>query len=155
MENNLLYLFRNPILTPAVTGWAAAQLLKVLLILLVQKKLDVSRFIGAGGMPSAHSAFVMALAVSLGLRYGWDSALFALGAALAIVVMYDATGVRRAAGRQAARINEIDEIIRILTSSDQKTEEKQEQLRELLGHTPMEVLAGALLGITIAVAFSL
>ncbi len=155
MENSLLYFFKNPILIPAITGWFAAQLLKVLLILIVQKKLDVTRFVGAGGMPSAHTAFVVALAASIGLRYGWDSALFALGSALAIVVMYDAMGVRRAAGKQAARINEIDEIIRILTSMDQDTEEKQEQLLELLGHTPMEVLAGALLGITIAVAFSL
>lgn len=152
MENNLLYLFKNPILMPALTGWAAAQLLKVLLIFLIQRKLDMTRFVGAGGMPSAHSAFVVAMATSLGLRYGWDSAVFAVGAALAMVVMYDAAGVRRAAGKQAARINEI---IETLIASDKGLEFKQEQLRELLGHTPMEVLAGALLGIAIAVAFCL
>ncbi len=151
MENALINVFRNPVLMAAVTAWAAAQLLKVLLIFLIQRRLDVTRFVGAGGMPSAHSAFVVALAVSLGLRYGWDSGLFAVSAALAIVVMYDAAGVRRAAGRQAARINEI---IENLMASGKDFQFKQEQLRELLGHTPMEVLAGALLGVTVAVAFS-
>lgn len=152
MENNFLLIFRNPILMPAVIGWASAQLIKTLLAYIIHRKLDTSRLVGTGGMPSSHTAFVVAMAASCGLRYGWDSAYFAIGTVLAFVVMYDAAGVRRAAGHQAARINDI---IESLMKVDRGFEFRQEQLRELLGHTPLEVLAGALLGITIAVAYSL
>ena len=98
MTNNILLIFRNPCLMPAAVGWATAQIIKVLLNLMLLRRLDVTRFVGAGGMPSAHSAFVTALAASMGLNYGFDSAYFAIAAALAVVVMYDAAGVRRAAG---------------------------------------------------------
>lgn len=103
MTNNILLIFRNPCLMPAAVGWATAQIIKVLLNLLLLRKLDVTRFVGAGGMPSAHSAFVTALTVSMGLNYGFDSAFFAISAALAMVVMYDAAGVlarSRATGGQ-------------------------------------------------------
>ena len=116
------------------------------------RRLDVTRFVGAGGMPSAHSAFVTALAASMGLNYGFDSAYFAIAAALAVVVMYDAAGVRRAAGKQAAKINKI---IKHLMDKRSGYQDTQEQLRELLGHTPLEVLAGALLGIIIAILWVL
>ena len=102
-----MLIFKNPCLMPALTGWAAAQTIKVILTLVLVKRMDVTRFVGAGGMPSAHSAFVTALAVSMGLNYGFDSAYFAMATALATVVMYDAAGVRRAAGKQAAKINRI------------------------------------------------
>ena len=98
MTNNILLVFQNPCLMPAAVGWVSSQIIKVLLNLMLLRRLDVTRFVGAGGMPSAHSAFVTALAASMGLNYGFDSAYFAIAAALAVVVMYDAAGVRRAAG---------------------------------------------------------
>ena len=152
MTNNILLIFRNPCLMPAAVGWATAQIIKVLLNLLLLRKLDVTRFVGAGGMPSAHSAFVTALTVSMGLNYGFDSAFFAISAALAMVVMYDAAGVRRAAGRQAASINRIIRHLREKSAGYQDTEK---QLRELLGQTPLEVVEGALLGIIISILWAL
>ena len=88
MTNNILLIFRNPCLMPAAVGWATAQIIKVLLNLLLLRKLDVTRFVGAGGMPSAHSAFVTALTVSMGLNYGFDSAFFAISAALALSLIH-------------------------------------------------------------------
>ena len=134
MTNNILLIFRNPCLMPAAVGWATAQIIKVLLNLLLLRKLDVTRF------------------VSMGLNYGFDSAFFAISAALAMVVMYDAAGVRRAAGRQAASINRIIRHLREKSAGYQDTEK---QLRELLGHTPLEVVAGALLGIIISILWAL
>lgn len=152
MTNNILLIFKNPCLMPALIGWASAQIIKVLLNLLLLRKLDVTRFVGAGGMPSAHSAFVTALTVSMGLNYGFDSAYFALSASLASVVMYDAAGVRRAAGTQAAKINKI---IKHLMEKSADYQDTEKQLRELLGHTPLEVVAGALLGIIISILWAL
>ena len=94
----------------------------------------------------------MALTVSMGLNYGFDSAYFALAAALASVVMYDAAGVRRAAGKQAAKINRI---IKHLMEKSSDYQDTEKQLRELLGHTPLEVVAGALLGVIIAILWVL
>lgn len=152
MTNSLLLIFKNPCLMPALTGWAAAQTLKVILTLVLVKRMDVTRFVGAGGMPSAHSAFVTALAVSMGLNYGFDSAYFAMATALATVVMYDAAGVRRAAGKQAAKINRI---IKHLREKSTDYQDMEKQLQELLGHTPIEVVAGALLGIMISILWVL
>ena len=152
MTNNILLVFRNPCLMPALVGWASAQIIKVLLNLILLRKLDVTRFVGAGGMPSAHSAFVTALAASMGLNYGFDSAYFALSAAMATVVMYDAAGVRRAAGRQAAKINKI---IKHLMEKSADYQDTEKQLRELLGHTPLEGVAGALLGMIISLLWVL
>ncbi|MDR3085179.1 MAG: divergent PAP2 family protein [Christensenellaceae bacterium] len=148
--SNFLAMFQNAILLPAGIGWFSAQLLKGVLILALHRRIDWARFTGTGGMPSSHTAFVVGAAASLGLHYGWNSPLFALGAVLAIIVMYDAAGVRRAAGRHAARINQI---IERMTASG-NFELKPEELKELLGHTPLEILAGALLGVLIAVACS-
>ena len=130
MTNNILLVFQNPCLMPAAVGWVSSQIIKVLLNLMLLRRLDVTRFVGAGGMPSAHSAFVTALAASMGLNYGFDSAYFAIAAALAVVVMYDAAGVRRAAGKQAAKINKI---IKHLMDKRSGYQDTQEQLRELLG----------------------
>ena len=152
MTNSILLIFKNPCLMPALVGWASAQFLKVILTLVLLRKMDVTRFVGEGGMPSAHSAFVMALTVSMGLNYGFDSAYFAMSAALASVVMYDAAGVRRAAGKQAAKINRI---IKHLMEKSSDYQDTEKQLRELLGHTPLEVVAGALLGIIIAILWVL
>ena len=152
MTNSIWLIFENPCLMPALTGWAAAQTIKVVLTLVLVKRMDVTRFVGAGGMPSAHSAFVTALAVSMGLNYGFDSAYFAMATALATVVMYDAAGVRRAAGKQAAKINRI---IKHLREKSTDYQDMEKQLQELLGHTPIEVVAGALLGIMISILWVL
>lgn len=150
MINSPLLIFKNPLLMPAVIGWFAAQLIKLILTLILSRKLDFGRLIGSGGMPSSHTSFVVALAVSAGLRHGWDSALFAVCMVLSSIVMYDATGVRRAAGRQAAVLNRV---VRVMAESGHGIE-RQDALRELLGHTPVEVIAGALLGALIAVVYS-
>ena len=138
-------LYFNQTLWTTVLAWFVAQLLKVILVLMTQKKFDFHRFVGSGGMPSSHSSFVTSLATMVGFQYGFDSALFAICFVLALVVMYDASGVRRAAGKQATVLNQIIE------HWDDAPEIQSERLKELLGHTPLEVVAGAILGIVIAI----
>lgn len=137
-------IFKNHVLITALLAWFVAQALKVTLGIIKQKRFDFRWFIGTGGMPSSHAAGATALASSVGLTYGFNSVVFALAATFAIVVMFDAQGVRRATGRQAQILNKIMEDIywrgRI----------KEDRLRELVGHTPVEVLVGMLLGVIIA-----
>lgn len=130
---------------PIIT-WFVVQTLKVIVELVKNKKIDVRRWWGSGGMPSSHSAFVCSLATAIGLTEGIDSAVFALSIAFASVVMYDASGVRRAAGKQARILNQIIE-------SEGKNINVQEKLIELLGHTPLEVYVGAAIGIALATIF--
>ncbi len=137
-------IMQNRVLLSCLAAWFLAQTIKIVLTLYKDKKLDLTRFVGSGGMPSSHTAFVMSLATSVGKTNGWESPSFAISIVLAFVVMYDAAGVRRAAGNQAKILNLI---IDDLTQHRPLGEEK---LKELLGHTPKEVLAGALLGIVIA-----
>lgn len=127
---------------PIIT-WFVVQTLKVIVELVQNKKLDVRRWWGSGGMPSSHSAFVCSLATAIGLTEGMGSSTFALSIAFAAVVMYDASGVRRAAGKQARIINQLIE-------SEGKNINVQEKLIELLGHTPLEVYVGAAVGIAMA-----
>lgn len=134
----------NKVLITCFTAWFIAQLLKIILTFYSSKKLDLTRFVGSGGMPSSHTSFVMAMSTSLGKLYGWDSAIFALAICFSFIVMYDAAGVRRAAGHQAKILNII---IEDLAHNKPIANEK---LKELLGHTPKEVLAGAVLGIVTA-----
>jgi len=136
-------LLSNRVLISAILAWSAAQVLKAIITLFTTKKFSVERLFGAGGMPSAHSACVCALVVSTARAMGADSAVFALSVIFAVVVMYDAMGVRRAAGHHAKAIKEI----RTQLDSDDKSQKK---LKESLGHTPFEVLGGALLGILMA-----
>ncbi|MBR5520785.1 MAG: divergent PAP2 family protein [Oscillospiraceae bacterium] len=140
-------IFANNIIATCTIAWATAQVLKTLINFVITKKFNAERLVGAGGMPSAHSAFVCSLAVATAKECGVSSPVFAVAAALAVIVMYDAMGVRRAAGEQAKTIN-------ILTDAIEKAfgtpEIVNEQLKEFLGHTPVEVVAGALLGIFIA-----
>ncbi|MBR3791750.1 MAG: divergent PAP2 family protein [Clostridia bacterium] len=138
--------FKNSVIFTAILGWFIAQSLKVILVFLKHKKLDFRRFIGSGGMPSSHSSTVMALSTAIGLTEGFLSNMYAVSLVLALIVMYDAAGVRRAAGQQARILNKIVEEWGKSSFSD--TEKK---LKELLGHTPVEVLSGAVLGILIAV----
>jgi len=134
-------ILRNPTLTVPLACWAVAQALKVIYHLAVQRKLDLRLLTSAGGMPSSHSAFVSALATAVGLREGWDSSAFAICVVFASVVMYDAAGVRRAASRQASILNRIlDELFRGQPLSE-------ERLLELIGHTPIQVVVGAAIGI--------
>lgn len=139
--NNIL---NNHILNVTVISWAIAQILKVVVTLFMNKKLDFTRLTSSGGMPSSHSALVTALTLSVGKDLGFESSQFAISFAFAIVVMYDAAGVRRAAGKQAKILNQmVDDIY-------YESHFNREKLKELLGHTPVEVLAGALLGICVA-----
>ena len=123
--------------------WFLIQTFKVLTELIVNKRLDVKRIVGAGGMPSSHSAVVCSLATCIGKEYGFDTGIFAISMVMAFVVMYDAAGVRRAAGKQARILN------KILETPGLTTLEVQEKLVEVLGHTPIQVFVGAILGIVI------
>ncbi len=127
----------------ALIAWVIAQSLKIVSWAVASKELNFKRLVEPGGMPSSHSAFVTSLATAAGVKEGFDSSLFALALVFAMVVMYDAAGVRRAAGKQARVLNAIVEDLN-------RRELHPERLRELLGHTPFEVLIGALLGILIA-----
>ena len=120
--------------------WFAVQLWKVISPLFLHRKLDLRLLWATGGMPSSHSALVVALAITVGIETGFDSPLFAVSAVFAMVVMYDAAGVRQAAGKQAEKINLIVE--ELLNGHPLN----EEHLRELLGHTPLQVAVGALVG---------
>lgn len=146
MAHDVVDIFQNRVLLAGMLGWFIAQGLKVLLTLIMYKRFDIERFFGSGGMPSSHSAMVMALTVSVGRSVGFDSALFAVALIFATVVMYDASGVRRAAGKQARVLNNI--VRELMTEGI--TALQGEELKELLGHTPVEVIAGAILGSIIA-----
>ncbi len=135
--------FENPWLWIPITTWFVVQLLKVLFELLKYKKLNIKRMVGSGGMPSSHSALVCSLATSVGITEGVNSPLFAITVVLAGIVMYDASGVRRAAGKQAKILNQIIE-------SEGKNINVQEKLIELLGHTPLEVYVGSAIGIAMS-----
>lgn len=139
--DTFLKLFQNYILWTALLCWTVAQALKVLFYVLKNRRFSFERVIGAGGMPSSHSATVCGLTTAVARNCGLDSPLFAIAVILACVVMYDATGVRRAAGEQAKVLNRLME--------DQHAD-LQKALKEFLGHTPLEVFAGAALGILIA-----
>ena len=130
----------------SVCAWAVAQLIKVFVILMREKRLDLSYFVATGGMPSAHSATVSALATAVAMIEGLSSVAFAISAILAMVVMYDAAGVRRAVSRQSFILNRIVREFRVRRPRG----EVERDLRELIGHTPFQVIIGAALGILIA-----
>ncbi len=154
----------NVILVIAVISWLLAQIIKTALDFAKMKKFSAERLTGAGGMPSAHSATVCSLAIATCRVCGICSAEFALAMILALVVMYDATGVRRAAGLHAKEINRLRRVVNELDEEFMdrfddkiddisKDEDNIQDLKEYLGHTPLEVLCGALLGILVAMAF--
>ena len=133
-------LLTNPFLLTSLSSWFIAQVLKVIINACLYKKIIWERLFGDGGMPSGHSATVSSLAVFTGLVCGFGSAQFALAAILAVIVCHDATGVRQETGKQAVMLNEI---IQILEAKDLP----EVKLKELVGHTPLQVLAGILIGI--------
>ncbi|SHE90591.1 divergent PAP2 family protein [Desulforamulus putei] len=145
MSELYYWLYLNKILFAPLTAFLTAQLLKGLLESLKNKKLHWERFFEAGGMPSSHSAMVTALATAAGLSYGWSSSLFTITAIFSVIVMYDAMGVRRAAGIHAKILNQILEEM-----GRQDGQQNVKALKELIGHTPSEVAVGALIGVMMA-----
>lgn len=137
-------LFNNQALIGALIGWSIAQTIKVPIEYLRTKRWNWVMLFRTGGMPSSHSALVTGVAHGIGLRDGFNSTAFAIAATLAIIVIYDATGIRRQAGKHATLINAM---IQDLASGHPL---KQELLREVLGHTPLEALGGFLLGLASA-----
>lgn len=137
-------LLGNRIFMSAVIGWFVAQILKVIIYMVINREFSAERFVGSGGMPSSHSATVCALTTATLLEYGAGSFEFAIAGVLAIIVMYDARGVRLETGKQAEAINQLFNLL--------KDEEVTPvvKLKELVGHTPLQVIAGAVLGIVIA-----
>ena len=145
--NWFLELITNPFLLTSLSSWFVAQVLKTIIYAIQNKKLDMERLFGDGGMPSGHSATVSSLAVFCGLHFGFGTFQFAVTAILAIIVCHDAMGVRLETGKQALVINEILEAFELL-APDKISEAN---LKEFVGHTPIQVLAGILLGIIIAI----
>jgi acid phosphatase family membrane protein YuiD len=138
-------LFENRILVASFIAWAIAQVTKTVYELIRYRELRLSRLVSAGGMPSSHSALVMGLATATGRIAGFESAAFAISLVLAVIVMYDAAGVRRAVSIQARILNQmIDEAF-------QGKPFAEKRLRELIGHTPTQVIVGGLLGIGVAI----
>ena len=136
----------SEVLLISVCAWAVAQLIKVCVVLIRERRLDLRYFVISGGMPSAHSATVCALATAVAMTQGLNSVAFGITAILAIVVMYDAAGVRRAVSRQSIILNRIVRELRERRPRD----EVEHDLRELIGHTPFQVIIGAALGILVA-----
>ena len=136
-------LLHNPFLITAISSWVVAQVLKMLINAAISRKFSLERLFGDGGMPSGHSATVSSLAVMSALVYGAGSFEFAISALFAIVVCHDAMGVRQETGKQAVVINEIVKTFSILTEN----KVPQTKLKEFVGHTPIQVLAGIVLGV--------
>ena len=137
-------ILHNKILLVTLAVWAIAQTLKVVLGFVRERRFNFRWFIGTGGMPSSHAAGATALATTCGLEYGFDSVFFALATVFALVTMFDAQGVRRATGLQAGILNKIMEDMYWKGRID------AERLRELIGHTPIQVFVGMILGIALA-----
>lgn len=141
-------ILHNQVFMSALIGWSVAQVLKTILHIIVTKSFDPERLVGTGGMPSSHSATVCGLAASVYITCGPGSTEFAIATALAAIVMYDALGVRRETGKQAVILNEMMEFFNAMGDSKISFEKK---LKEFVGHTPLQVIVGAFLGIGIAI----
>ena len=136
-----------PVLLIAVAAWAAAQVMKLLVSIAVYRKFDITYLTTGGGMPSSHSSLVCAAAVSCGISAGFDSPVFALSAVLAFIVMYDAAHVRRETGEQSKVLNYI-----MRNWAEYRPEDLERELRELIGHTPLQVAVGGVLGAAVGLA---
>ncbi len=148
--NGFQELLQNDILWAGILSWFTAQVVKTILYAVLNKKIDFSRLMGDGGMPSAHSATVTAVAAMTGLTCGFGSPLFAVACIVAIIVMHDAMGVRLETGKQAKILNEMVALLEALGQSKLSMEKK---LKEFVGHTPTQVMAGMLLGVAVAVIY--
>lgn len=141
-------IFHNQILMTAIVSWALAQLIKIIIELIRTHRINWQLIFATGGMPSSHSSLVVALATATGLRQGFDSSLFAIATVLDFVVLYDAQGIRRQAGNQARIIN------RMLQNVENAGIKVDKNLKELLGHTPIQVMGGTILGIIVALVMN-
>ena len=146
--SNVQELFANRILISAVAGWFIAQILKTFIHTIFSGQFNAERLVGSGGMPSSHSATACALATASCCEYGTGSFEFAITLILAIIVMYDAMGVRRETGIQAKLLNDILEAFENMGRSELTAYDK---LKEFVGHTPLQVLMGAILGVLTAI----
>jgi uncharacterized protein len=135
----------NRVIWASFFSWGLAQTIKIISGAIKEKRFDFRWLMMTGGMPSAHSAGVSSLATAVGMYSGFDTIVFAITAIIALIIMFDAQGLRRMTGRQAVALNKIMEDIYL------KHEVKPERLMELIGHTPVEVFVGALLGIMVAI----
>lgn len=140
-------IFTNKYLIVPLALWFFIQVFKVITDLITTKKFNFKRIMGAGGMPSSHAAVVTSISMLIGKDAGFDSMIFALSVIVACVVMYDAAGIRRAAGKQAALLN------KIVNTPGLSNLEVQERLVEVLGHTPTQVFVGAIIGIIAGIIF--
>ena len=156
MGNFFRALLNNKMLVCGVSGWAVAQILKTCIYALVNHEIRWERMVGDGGMPSGHSARVSAMATASGILYGIQSFEFAIASMLAIIVMHDAMGVRMETGKQGKVLNEMIEFFRTegfveaFRKNDKMYEFWEASLKEFVGHTPLQVAAGCLLGILVA-----
>ncbi len=141
--NTIISMITNKYLYIPVIVWFSVQLFKVIHDLITTKKFDFKRIMGAGGMPSSHSAVVVSLATLVGKYQGVDTPIFAIAVVFSFIVMYDAAGVRRAAGKQAKLLN------KIIETPGMSYLEVQEKLVEVLGHSPIQVIVGAIVGIVV------
>ena len=147
MENILNEIISNKSITVAILAWFFSQSIKIVINILKERKIDLRLLLASGGVISSHCAAVSALAISVGRNFGWNTPLFAISAIFASIVISDASGIRQEAGKQAEILNKIIEDLY------QKKGIKTERLRELLGHSAMEVFFGVLLGILVETIF--
>lgn len=145
--NVFISFFTNKYIYIPILLWFAIQCFKVIYDLITTKKFNFRRIVGAGGMPSSHTAIVISLTTLIGKNIGVDTPLFALALITSLIVMYDAAGVRRAAGKQATLLN------KIVQTPGLTGLEVQEKLVEVLGHTPLQVIVGAIIGIIVGLVF--
>ena len=144
MNNSVFLIFQNKVFIATLLGWVTAQSIKIAINSIKEKRFNFRWVIGTGGMPSAHSSGVMSLATAVGIQQGFDSAIFVITMVFAVVIAFDAQGVRRATGQQAEILN------KILDDIYWRRKIQEDRLKELIGHTPFEVFVGSLIGILVA-----
>ena len=142
----------NRIMQTGAVAWVVSQVLKTIIHLIVNKKIVWERLVGDGGMPSSHSATVTSVAIATGFTAGWDSPVFAVAVFMAIIVMHDARGVRRETGKQAVVINNMLELFEEMGAGNLTPEQT---LKEFVGHTPLQVMAGGILGFVVALTMNM
>ena len=138
------YFIHNKVVIVTFFGWFTAQVIKVIIGVVVEKRFNFKWFVGTGGMPSSHSAGVAALTTAVGIQEGIGSAIFVVALMFAVVVIFDAQGVRRSTGKQAEILN------KILDDIYWKKKIQEDRLKELIGHTPVQVIAGIAVGLAVA-----
>lgn len=153
MNLSSIAILNNKIMWVSLLAWFLAQAAKLIINYWLEKKWDFDLLTSSGGFPSSHTAIVCALAISIGKIDGWDSSLFAISVALAVIVMYDAAGVRRATGNHARIINYLVDWMKQNPNDLIVNNIQEEKLKELIGHTPFEVFGGAILGCVIGLIF--